>query len=82
MIHLLLSNKSQWTGMRLTNQIWRDENFKTTLSSPYKKKRPTPTLFQPFNSPKKTPSFPPLRMQTETNATTKMSGHISKNEKS
>ena len=28
--------------------------------------------FQPFNSPEGTPSFPPLRMQTQTNATTKM----------
>ena len=36
------------------------------------KKTSTSTSFQPFNSPEGTPSFPPLRMQTQTNATTKM----------
>ena len=36
------------------------------------KKTSTSTSFQPFNSPEGTPSFPPLRMQTQTSATTKM----------
>ena len=42
------------------------------INSMYQKKTSTSTSFQPFNSPEVTPSFPPLHMQTQTNATTKM----------
>ncbi|KAF8802091.1 GTP binding protein [Phlegmacium glaucopus] len=52
---LLLSNKSQWTGMRLTGQIRRDENLKTPLSinSTYKKIERPPRRFNPLIIPKK-----------------------------
>ena len=52
---LLLSNKSQWTGMRLTGQIRRDENLKTPLpiNSTYKKIDRHPRRFNPLIVPKK-----------------------------
>ncbi|KAF8208775.1 hypothetical protein K438DRAFT_1930352 [Mycena galopus ATCC 62051] len=52
---LLLSDKSQWTGMRLTGQVRRDEGFKTPLNvnSTYKKIERPERRFNPLIIPKK-----------------------------
>lgn len=52
---LLLSEKSKWTGMRLTGQIRRDEGIKTPLNvnSTYKKIERAPRRFNPLIIPKK-----------------------------
>ncbi|KAF8170348.1 GTP binding protein [Pholiota molesta] len=52
---LLLSDKSKWTGMRLTGQIRRDEGLKTPLdvNSTYKKIERAPRRFNPLIVPKK-----------------------------
>ncbi|KAH9480154.1 Ribosome biogenesis protein bms1 [Psilocybe cubensis] len=52
---LLLSEKSSWTGMRLTGQIRRDEGLKTPLNvnSTYKKVERAPRRFNPLIVPKK-----------------------------
>jgi len=52
---LLLSEKSKWTGMRLTGQIRRDEGIKTPLNvnSTYKKVERAPRRFNPLIIPKK-----------------------------
>jgi ribosome biogenesis protein BMS1 len=52
---LLLSEKSKWTGMRLTGQIRRDEGLKTPLNvnSTYKKVVRAPRRFNPLIIPKK-----------------------------
>ncbi|KAF7365371.1 hypothetical protein MVEN_00409400 [Mycena venus] len=52
---LLLSDKSQWTGMRLTGQVRRDEGLKTPLNvnSTYKKIERPERRFNPLIIPKK-----------------------------
>ncbi|KAF7346152.1 hypothetical protein MSAN_01842000 [Mycena sanguinolenta] len=52
---LLLSDKSQWTGMRLTGQVRRDEGIKTPLNvnSTYKKIERPERRFNPLVIPKK-----------------------------
>ncbi|KAK7469421.1 Glycoside hydrolase 2 (Mannanase, beta-galactosidase) [Stygiomarasmius scandens] len=52
---LLLSNKSEWTGMRLTGQVRRDESLKTPLNvnSTYKKIERAHRRFNPLVVPKK-----------------------------
>ncbi|KAF9474527.1 DUF663-domain-containing protein [Pholiota conissans] len=52
---LLLSDKSKWTGMRLTGQVRRDEGLKTPLdiNSTYKKIERAPRRFNPLIVPKK-----------------------------
>ncbi|KAJ6508967.1 GTP binding protein [Mycena sanguinolenta] len=52
---LLLSDKSQWTGMRLTGQVRRDEGIKTPLNvnSTYKKIDRPERRFNPLIIPKK-----------------------------
>ncbi|KAF9235172.1 DUF663-domain-containing protein [Melanogaster broomeanus] len=52
---LLLSDKSRWTGMRLTGQVRRDEGIKTPLNinSHYKAIERTPRRFNPLKIPKK-----------------------------
>ena len=52
---LLLSEKTRWTGMRLTGQVRRDEGIKTPLSadSQYKKVERAPRRFNPLVVPKK-----------------------------
>ncbi|KAF8969023.1 GTP binding protein [Flammula alnicola] len=58
---LLLSEKSKWTGMRLTGQIRRDEGIKTPLNanSTYKKVERAPRRFNPLIIPKKLQSALP-----------------------
>jgi ribosome biogenesis protein BMS1 len=52
---LLLSDKSQWAGMRLTGQVRRDEGLKTPLNvnSTYKKVERPERRFNPLIIPKK-----------------------------
>ncbi|KAF9220471.1 DUF663-domain-containing protein [Gyrodon lividus] len=52
---LLLSDKSRWTGMRLTGQVRRDEGIKTPLNnnSHYKPIERLPRRFNPLKIPKK-----------------------------
>ncbi|RXW21073.1 hypothetical protein EST38_g4783 [Candolleomyces aberdarensis] len=52
---LLLSSKSEWTGMRLTGQVRRDEGLKTPLdvNSTYKKIERPARKFNPLVVPKK-----------------------------
>ena len=52
---LLLSDKSKWSGMRLTGQIRRDEGLKTPLNvnSTYKKIERPARRFNPLIVPKK-----------------------------
>ena len=52
---LLLSDKAEWKGMRLTGQIRRDEGIKTPLNanSTYKKVERPPRRFNPLVVPKK-----------------------------
>ncbi|PPQ76857.1 hypothetical protein CVT24_010783, partial [Panaeolus cyanescens] len=52
---LLLADKSQWKGMRLTGQIRREEGLKTPLdvNSTYKKIERAPRRFNPLVVPKK-----------------------------
>ncbi|KAJ7644258.1 GTP binding protein [Roridomyces roridus] len=52
---LLLSDKSQWTGMRLTGQVRRDESIKTPLNvnSTYKRIERPERRFNPLIIPKK-----------------------------
>ncbi|EDR13155.1 uncharacterized protein LACBIDRAFT_245157 [Laccaria bicolor S238N-H82] len=52
---LLLSNKADWTGMRLTGQVRRDEGIKTPLNvnSTYKRIERAPRRFNPLIVPKK-----------------------------
>lgn len=52
---LLLSNKTSWTGMRLTGQIRRDEGLKTPLNvnSTYKKIERPARKFNPLRIPQK-----------------------------
>ncbi|KAJ2935398.1 hypothetical protein H1R20_g1695, partial [Candolleomyces eurysporus] len=52
---LLLSSKSEWTGMRLTGQVRRDEGLKTPLdvNSTYKKIERPARKFNPLVIPKK-----------------------------
>ncbi|KXN84592.1 Ribosome biogenesis protein bms1 [Leucoagaricus sp. SymC.cos] len=52
---LLLSNKTSWTGMRLTGQIRRDEGLKTPLNvnSTYKKIERPARKFNPLHVPQK-----------------------------
>ncbi|GLB38154.1 putative protein of unknown function (DUF663) [Lyophyllum shimeji] len=52
---LLLSDKTHWTGMRLTGQVRRDEGLKTPLNvnSTYKRIERTPRRFNPLVVPKK-----------------------------
>ncbi|KAJ7043945.1 GTP binding protein [Mycena alexandri] len=52
---LLLSDKSQWTGMRLTGQVRRDEGIKTPLNvnSTYKRIERPERRFNPLIIPKK-----------------------------
>uniref|UniRef100_A0A0W0F3E0 Bms1-type G domain-containing protein n=1 Tax=Moniliophthora roreri TaxID=221103 RepID=A0A0W0F3E0_MONRR len=58
---LLLSNKSRWSGMRLTGQVRRDEGFKTPLNikSAYKKVERVPRRFNPLVVPRKLQSALP-----------------------
>ncbi|KIK80930.1 hypothetical protein PAXRUDRAFT_15522 [Paxillus rubicundulus Ve08.2h10] len=52
---LLLSDKSRWTGMRLTGQVRRDEGIKTPLNnnSHYKAIERPPRRFNPLKVPRK-----------------------------
>lgn len=52
---LLLSDKSQWSGMRLTGQVRRDEGIKTPLNvnSTYKRIERPERRFNPLIVPKK-----------------------------
>jgi ribosome biogenesis protein BMS1 len=58
---LLLSNKSHWTGMRLTGQVRRDEGLKTPLNvnSTYKRIERIPRRFNPLKVPLKLQSTLP-----------------------
>jgi ribosome biogenesis protein BMS1 len=58
---LLLSNKSHWTGMRLTGQVRRDEGLKTPLNvnSTYKRIERIPRRFNPLKVPLKLQSALP-----------------------
>ncbi|KIJ54976.1 hypothetical protein M422DRAFT_153111 [Sphaerobolus stellatus SS14] len=51
---LLLEDKGEWTGMRLTGQIRRDQNVKTPLTadSTYKKITRPPRKFNPLKIPR------------------------------
>ncbi|KAH8104616.1 DUF663-domain-containing protein [Cristinia sonorae] len=52
---LLLSDKGEWKGMRLTGQVRREEGLKTPLdvNSTYKKVERQPRRFNPLKIPKK-----------------------------
>lgn len=52
---LLLTDKTHWTGMRLTGQVRRDEGIKTPLNvnSTYKRVERPPRRFNPLVIPKK-----------------------------
>ncbi|TEB24195.1 GTP binding protein, partial [Coprinellus micaceus] len=52
---LLLSNKADWTGMRLTGQVRREDGIKTPLNvnSTYKKIERAPRKFNPLIVPRK-----------------------------
>ncbi|KDQ62238.1 hypothetical protein JAAARDRAFT_452808 [Jaapia argillacea MUCL 33604] len=52
---LLLSDKSRWSGMRLTGQVRRDEGIKTpsNINSTYKPVDRTPRRFNPLKVPNK-----------------------------
>jgi len=52
---LLLSNKSEWVGMRLTGQIRRDEGLQTpaNANSTYRSVERPPRRFNPLQIPKK-----------------------------
>jgi len=52
---LLLSKNEEWSGMRLTGQVRRDENVKTPLNvnSTYKPIERAPRKFNPLKVPKK-----------------------------
>lgn len=58
---LLLSNKSEWSGMRLTGQVRREEGLKTPIdvNSTYKPIERIPRRFNPLRVPKKLQSTLP-----------------------